>query len=88
MLDPFNSPSSDYFGQSRFSNTSAQNADTQSQLAGDVMQKSAYVSAAERAARYRAQSAQGSQPSIGGQIGSAVAGAATGAAVTGIIGLI
>ena len=88
MLDPLNNPSRDYFGQSHFSDTNARNADVASQFVGDVIQNRAYVSAAERAARYRAQSAQGSQPSIGGQIGSAVAGAATGAAVTGIIGLI
>ena len=88
MLDPFNSPSRDYFGQSRFSDTSAQNADMQSQFVGDVMQNRAYVSAAERAARYRAQSAQASKPSIGSQIGGAVVSAGAGAIATGVIGLI
>jgi hypothetical protein len=91
MLDPFNSPSRDYFGQSRFSDTNAQDADMQSRLVGGVMQNNAYVSAAKRADEYRrraAEAAQGSRPSVGSQIGGAVAGAATGAAVTGIIGLI
>jgi hypothetical protein len=91
MLDPFSNSSSDYFGQSRFSDTSAQNADMAAQFVGGIMQNRGYVTAAKRADAYRrraAQAAQGSQPSTGSQIGGAIASAGAGAAVTGIIGLI
>ena len=88
MIDPFNSPSSDYFGQSRFSDTSSQNADLGAQLSGRAMQNRGYVTAAQRADEYRRRAAKGSQPSIGSQIGGAVASAGVGAAVTGVIGLI
>lgn len=88
MLDPFNSPSRDYFGQSRFSDTNAQNADVASQFVGDVMQNRGYVTAAKRADEYRRRAAEAGRPSTGSQIGGAVATAATGAVVTGVIGLI
>lgn len=91
MIDPFNSPSRDYFGQSRFSDTSSQNADLGAQLAGRAMQNRGYVTAAQRADEYRrraAQSAGGGRPSIGSQIGGAVVSAGVGAAVTGVVALI
>ena len=79
MLDPFNSPSRDYFGQSRFSDTNAQNADVASQFVGDVMQNRGYVTAAKRADEYRRRAAKGSQPSSGSSAGGALAGAGMGA---------
>lgn len=86
MIDPFNSPSRDYFGQSRFSDTSSQNADLGAQLAGRAMQNRGYVTAAKRADAYRRRAARG--PSIGSQIGGAVVSAGVGAAVTGVVALI
>ena len=88
MLDPFNSPSRDYFGQSRFSDTSAQDADMAAQFAGGIMQNRGYVTAAQRADEYRRRAAQAAQPSTGSQIGGAIASAGVGAVATGVIGLI
>lgn len=81
MLYPFDSPSRDYFGQSRFSDTNAQDADMQSRLAGGIMRNNAYVSAAKRVDEYRrraAEAAQGGQSSSSG-VGGALAGAGLGA---------
>lgn len=88
MIDPFNSPSRDYFGQSRFSDTSSQNADLGAQLAGRAMQNRGYVTAAQRADEYRRRAAKKGKPSIGSQIGGAVVSAGVGAAVTGVVALI
>lgn len=88
MIDPFNSPSRDYFGQSRFSDTSSQNADLGAQLAGRAMQNRGYVTAAQRADEYRRRAAKSAKPSIGGQIAGAAVSAGVGAAVTGVVALI
>jgi hypothetical protein len=79
MLDPFNNSSSDYFGQSRFSDGNAQNADMAAQLVGGVIQNRGYITAAKRADEYRRRAMEAGQPSTGSQVGGALAGAGTGA---------
>lgn len=75
----FDSPSRDFFGQTRFSDSVGQEASIAAGLAGDAVANKDYVLAVKRA---RQQSAGRAQPSTGSQIAGAVLPAAAGAAVS------
>jgi hypothetical protein len=87
-FDPFNSPSRDFFGQSRFTDSVTQESSAMSGLAGDAIANKNYVLAAKRTSGYQKQMmdyqaklAAAGRPSTGSQIGGAVAGAAVSAGI-------
>jgi hypothetical protein len=87
-FDPFSSPSRDFFGQSRFTDSTNQESSIAAGLAGDAVANKSYVLAAKRTSEYQKQMmeyqaklAAGAQPSTGSQIGGAVAGAAVSAGI-------
>lgn len=87
-FDPFASPSRDFFGQSRFTDSANQESSIMAGLAGDAAANKNYLLAAKRTSeyqkkmmKYQADLAMAGQPSAGSQIGGAVAGAAVSAGI-------
>jgi hypothetical protein len=86
-FDPFNSPSRDFFGESRFTDHAGQTSAMAADVANSVVNNKNYVLAAQRASQYRKQlvedermwqkkqSEQRSRSGLFGTIGSVLGGA-------------
>lgn len=73
MFDPFDSPSSDFFGRTAFTDSLLRDSEMASEMVNRGVQNAGYIEAAKRADKYareaQKRAARLSRPSTGSQIG-------------------